>query len=61
MIYVCEPKAPHKLTARHITHGLRPMNILNDVVSRTTIPTADEEKFQYSAERLTAAASSTDC
>lgn len=32
------------------------MNILNDVVNRTTIPTADEERFQYSAERLTAAA-----
>jgi hypothetical protein len=56
MIYVCEYKPPHKLTARHITHGLRPMNILNDVVNRKTIPMADEKKFQYNAEKLTAAA-----
>ena len=56
MIYVCEPKAPHKLAAHHITRGLRPMNILSDVVNRKTIPTTEEERFQHNAERLTAAA-----
>ncbi|KID81672.1 Protein kinase-like domain protein [Metarhizium guizhouense ARSEF 977] len=58
MIYVCEYKAPHKLTAPHLRVGLRPMNVYKEVVNRKTIPTlADPEgRFQYHAERLTAAA-----
>lgn len=58
MVYVCEYKAPHKLTASHLRAGLRPMNIHKDVVNRTTIPTkADSHgQFQYHAEKLTAAA-----
>ncbi|PON19986.1 hypothetical protein TGAM01_v211146 [Trichoderma gamsii] len=58
MIYVCEYKAPHKLTAPHLRVGLRPMNVYEEVVKRKTIPTsADPEgRFQYHAERLTAAA-----
>ncbi|KAL7892069.1 hypothetical protein HDV63DRAFT_390794 [Trichoderma sp. SZMC 28014] len=58
MLYVCEYKAPHKLTAPHLRVGLRPMNLYEEVVKRKTIPTsADPEgRFQYQAERLTAAA-----
>ncbi|OAA71711.1 Protein kinase-like domain protein [Akanthomyces lecanii RCEF 1005] len=58
MVYVCEYKAPHKLTAPHLRVGLRPMNIYKEVVNRKTIPTsADPDgRFQYHAERLAAAA-----
>ncbi|KND90494.1 hypothetical protein TOPH_04667 [Tolypocladium ophioglossoides CBS 100239] len=58
MIFVCEYKAAHKLTAPHIRVGLHPMNIYEDVVNRKTIPTsADPDAlFQYHAEKLTAAA-----
>ncbi|KAL7940092.1 hypothetical protein V8C42DRAFT_364366 [Trichoderma barbatum] len=58
MIYVCEYKAPHKLTAQHLRAGLRPMDVYKEVVNRRTVPTsADPEgRFQFYAERLTAAA-----
>ncbi|KAI0397976.1 hypothetical protein F5Y17DRAFT_257027 [Xylariaceae sp. FL0594] len=58
MIYVSEYKAPHKLTALHLRLGLRSMDIYEEVVNRQTIPnSADpDERFQYHAERLTAAA-----
>ncbi|EXU95373.1 protein kinase [Metarhizium robertsii] len=58
MVYVCEYKAPHKLTAQHLRAGLRPMDMYKEVVNRKTVPTsADPEgRFQYHAERLTAAA-----
>jgi hypothetical protein len=58
MLYITEYKAPHKLIAPHLRAGLHPMNIFKDVVNRKTIPPAAEPKarFQYHAERLTAAA-----
>ncbi|KAH6645642.1 hypothetical protein BKA67DRAFT_639738 [Truncatella angustata] len=58
MLYVSEYKAPHKLAAPHLRVGLHPMDIFKDVVNRKTIPTAadPEGRFQYHAERLTAAA-----
>ncbi|KAI1266039.1 hypothetical protein F5Y18DRAFT_384377 [Xylariaceae sp. FL1019] len=58
MVYVCEYKAPHKLTAPHLRLGLRPIDIYRDVVNRKTIPTPahPDELFQYHAEKLTAAA-----
>ncbi|KAH6876846.1 hypothetical protein B0T10DRAFT_610192 [Thelonectria olida] len=58
MIYISEYKPPHKLTAPHLRLGLRPMNIYKDVVNRKTIPTSvdPDARFQYHAERLTAAA-----
>ncbi|KAH9903862.1 hypothetical protein F4778DRAFT_102607 [Xylariomycetidae sp. FL2044] len=58
MVYVCEYKAPHKLTAPHLRLGLRPMNIFDKVVNRKTIPTSadPDEQFRYHAEKLTAAA-----
>ncbi|KAI7908546.1 hypothetical protein M9X92_012132 [Pyricularia oryzae] len=51
-------KPPHKLTAPHLRVGLRPMNIYKEVVNRKTIPTSmdPDARFQYHAERLTAAA-----
>ncbi|KAH8194005.1 hypothetical protein TruAng_011831 [Truncatella angustata] len=58
MLYVSEYKAPHKLTAPLLRVGLHPMDIFKDVVNRKTIPTAADPdgRFQYYAERLTAAA-----
>ncbi|ELQ32294.1 hypothetical protein OOU_Y34scaffold01197g1 [Pyricularia oryzae Y34] len=58
MIYISEYKPPHKLTAPHLRVGLRPMNIYKEVVNRKTIPTSMDPgaRFQYHAERLTAAA-----
>ncbi|KAF6807795.1 hypothetical protein CPLU01_15753 [Colletotrichum plurivorum] len=58
MLYVSEYKPPHKLTAPHLRLGLRPMNIHKEVVNRKTIPTSvdPDARFQYHAERLTAAA-----
>lgn len=58
MIYISEYKPPHKLTAPHLRVGLRPMNIYKEVVNRKTIPTSmdPDARFQYHAERLTAAA-----
>ncbi|KAL5903044.1 hypothetical protein ACKVV7_011445 [Pyricularia oryzae] len=58
MIYISEYKPPHKLTAPHLRIGLRPMNIYTEVVNRKTIPTSmdPDARFQYHAERLTAAA-----
>ncbi|KAK2051460.1 hypothetical protein LY76DRAFT_599321 [Colletotrichum caudatum] len=58
MLYVSEYKPPHKITAPHLRLGLRPMNIHKEVVNRKTIPTLvdPDARFQYHAERLTAAA-----
>ncbi|KAH6653596.1 hypothetical protein BKA67DRAFT_660178 [Truncatella angustata] len=58
MLYVSEYKAPHKRTAPHLRVGLHPMDIFKDVVNRKTIPAAADPdgRFQYHAERLTAAA-----
>ncbi|KAK1657140.1 hypothetical protein BDP55DRAFT_567888 [Colletotrichum godetiae] len=58
MLYVSEYKPPHKLTAPHLRVGLRSMNIHKEVVSRKMIPTSvdPDARFQYHAERLTAAA-----
>ncbi|KAI6350905.1 hypothetical protein MCOR25_010305, partial [Pyricularia grisea] len=58
MIYVSEYKPPHKLTAPHLRLGLRSMNIYKELVNRKIIPTSldPDARFQYHAERLTAAA-----
>ncbi|KAH0424815.1 hypothetical protein CcaCcLH18_11313 [Colletotrichum camelliae] len=58
ILYVSEYKPPHKLTAPHLRLGLRSMNIYKEVVNRKTIPTSvdADARFQYHAERLTAAA-----
>lgn len=58
MVYICEYKAPHKLTPPHLRAGLRRLDIYKEVVNRKTIPTsADPDgRFQYHAEKLTASA-----
>ncbi|KAK7212727.1 hypothetical protein V2G26_019905 [Clonostachys chloroleuca] len=58
MVYVCEYKPPHKLTAPHLRLGLRPMDIYKDVVNRKTIPTSGDPdgRFRYWADRLAASA-----
>ncbi|RCI17317.1 hypothetical protein L249_3238 [Ophiocordyceps polyrhachis-furcata BCC 54312] len=58
MVYVCEYKAPHKLTAPHLRAGLREMDIYKEVVNRATIPKSIDPDgcFRYHAERLTASA-----
>ncbi|TLD09834.1 hypothetical protein PspLS_12046, partial [Pyricularia sp. CBS 133598] len=58
MIYISEYKPPHKFTAPHLRFGLRPINIYKEMVNRKTIPTSmdPDARFQYYAERLTAAA-----
>ncbi|KAI8633007.1 hypothetical protein F5Y19DRAFT_285106 [Xylariaceae sp. FL1651] len=58
MVYVCEYKPPHKLTAPHLRVGLRAMDIYKEVVNRKLIPTSvdPEARFQYYAERLVASA-----
>ncbi|KAL1910184.1 hypothetical protein Sste5344_004096 [Sporothrix stenoceras] len=54
--YVIEYKAPHKLHTTHLEQGLHPMSILDEVVSKPTIPKADPEKFTHYAELLSSAA-----
>ena len=58
MAYVLEYKAPHKLTAPHLRAGLRPMDVHNDVVNRSTVPVTGGATilFQYHADRLVTAA-----
>ncbi|CAH0023545.1 unnamed protein product [Clonostachys rhizophaga] len=58
MVYVCEYKPPHKLTAPHLRLGLRSMDIHRDVVNRKTIPTSVDpnDRFRYWADRLAASA-----
>ncbi|KAL2130153.1 hypothetical protein VTI74DRAFT_6826 [Chaetomium olivicolor] len=58
MAYIIEHKAPHKLTLPHLRLGLRPMNLVEDVVNRPTVPPREEEEahFQYHADKLSAAA-----
>ena len=60
MAYVVKYKAPHKLTVEHLRKGLRPrINIYDEVINKVTMPARkanDAEKFQYHAERITAAA-----
>ncbi len=58
MAYVLEYKAPHKLTPPHLRAGLRPMDMHDAVVNRSTVPATGDAAvlFQYHADRLVAAA-----
>ncbi|RSL53812.1 hypothetical protein CEP54_010194 [Fusarium duplospermum] len=58
MVYVCEYKPPHKLTAKHLRAGLRSMDIYEEVMNRLTIPNSVDTiaRFKYHAEKLTASA-----
>ncbi|KAI2618426.1 hypothetical protein GGR54DRAFT_155336 [Hypoxylon sp. NC1633] len=60
-LYICDYKAPHKLTIAHLRTCLRladSLDIFQDVADReTTLASADPaSKFEYHAERLTIAA-----
>ncbi|KAE8352571.1 hypothetical protein BDV28DRAFT_134969 [Aspergillus coremiiformis] len=56
LLYIIEYKAAHKLTDAFIRAGLRPMNMLEEVVHRITIPTNTDEKHRYDAAYLSCAA-----
>lgn len=49
-------EAPHKLTKEVLRAGLRAMDVPEEVIHRSTIPTDPYEKFNYNADRLVAAA-----
>ena len=55
LLFVIEYKAPHKLSKEILRAGLRTMNVLNEVVNRSTIPTDPVKKFEYNADKLVAA------
>ncbi|KAM3504235.1 hypothetical protein MY11210_008431 [Beauveria gryllotalpidicola] len=54
--FVIEYKAPHKLHTAHFEQGLRQMNIFEEVVNKTTVPTTEPERFKHYAELLSTAA-----
>lgn len=58
LAFIFEYKVPHKLTLQHLRVALRDMDMLKEVVNRSTKPTADEPDalFEYHADRLVAAA-----
>ncbi|OJJ95258.1 hypothetical protein ASPACDRAFT_1883600 [Aspergillus aculeatus ATCC 16872] len=56
LTYIIEYKAAHKLTDAFLRAGLRPMNIVEEVVQRVTIPTDPDEKLCYDAAFLSCAA-----
>ncbi|PYI33225.1 hypothetical protein BP00DRAFT_434623 [Aspergillus indologenus CBS 114.80] len=56
LAYIIEYKAAHKLTDAFLRAGLRPMNIVEEVVQRVTIPTDPNEKLRYDAAFLSCAA-----
>ncbi|KIX92010.1 uncharacterized protein Z520_12281 [Fonsecaea multimorphosa CBS 102226] len=56
LLLVREYKAAHKLSPEHLRAGLRPMDVRDEVVQRTTIPNDPAGKIQYHADRLVAAA-----
>ncbi|KAM3462619.1 hypothetical protein NHJ6243_004020 [Beauveria neobassiana] len=54
--FIIEYKAIHKLHTAHFEQGLRQMNILEEVVNKMTLPTAEPERVKHYAELLSAAA-----
>ncbi|KAI1411447.1 hypothetical protein F5Y13DRAFT_165727 [Hypoxylon sp. FL1857] len=63
ILYICEYKPPHKLTRPQLRFALRPMNMIETVVNRRTVPTKQvpEARFQYFADKLTASALTQTC
>lgn len=55
LLLIVEYKPPHKLSVHNLRAGLRPMNVLEEVVNRTTIPAEGDEKLRCNADRLVAA------
>ena len=56
LLLIEEYKAPHKLSVNNLRAGLRPMNLPEEVINRAMIPTDQEERLNYNADRLVAAA-----
>ncbi|KAJ5111776.1 hypothetical protein NUU61_001406 [Penicillium alfredii] len=50
LLTIVEYKPPHKLSPEQLRAGLRDMNVWEDVVQQTTMPTDREEKLQYVAK-----------
>ena len=55
LLFVIEYKAPQKISKEILRTGLRAMNVPNEVVNRSTIPTDPVKKFEYNADKLVAA------
>lgn len=51
-----EYKPPHKLSVATLRMGLRPMDLWKDMVRSNKIPTSQEAKLRYNAERLVCSA-----
>ncbi|KAK0506896.1 hypothetical protein JMJ35_010596 [Cladonia borealis] len=55
LLFIIEYKAPHKISKEILRTGLRAMDVLNEVVNRSTFPTDPVKKFEYNADKLVAA------
>lgn len=55
LLFVIEYKAPHKISKEILRAGLREMNVPEDIINRSSIPTDPSKKFQYNADKLVAA------
>ncbi|THC89327.1 hypothetical protein EYZ11_011230 [Aspergillus tanneri] len=56
LLTTVEYKPPHKLSVATIRMGLRPMDLWKDMVRSNKIPTNQEAKLRYNAERLVCSA-----
>ena len=54
LLFIVEYKPPHKLSIGNLQAGFRPMNI-KEIFTAATIPTAEEARLQYNADKLVAA------
>ena len=56
LLFIIEYKPPHKLSKKMLRVGLQEMDMLEAVVERTIVPNNPDEKFNYMAEKVVAAA-----
>ena len=56
LLFIVEYKAAHKLSVEYLRAGLRPMNLWEEVIQRTTTPTNPDEKSKCNADLLVGAA-----
>ncbi|PKX89078.1 uncharacterized protein P174DRAFT_435779 [Aspergillus novofumigatus IBT 16806] len=56
LLYVIKYKAAHKLPDAYLRAGLRPMNMVQEVVQQITLPIDVNEKLLYDAKLLSCAA-----
>lgn len=56
LLTTVEYKPPHKLPIATLRTGLRPMDLWKDMVKSNKIPTSEEAKLRYNAERLVCSA-----